>query len=172
MSSVEVPRALLERLAALEAESAIRRLMARYMELCDQLDENTSVEAIGALFTEDAVWEGRGARYRGSFGRHAGRAAIEQMFASYCGSPAHFTLNAHFLTSDSIRTSGETAHGSWMMLQTSSFQTGSHLTAARLEVDFRRVGETWRIARFTTRNIFGRPVSAWDDPSPLPVPSE
>lgn len=163
---------LLERLQALEDQAAIRRLMARYMELCDHLDADTPMDALGDLFTEDAEWAGKGERYGQAFGGHHGRAAIVAMLDTYRGRPPHFTFNAHFLTSEMIEASGDQASGAWMMLQTSTFASGaSFLTAARLSVAFRREAERWRIHRFATANLFSRPVDAWNTADALPTPS-
>jgi ketosteroid isomerase-like protein len=160
------------RLSALEAEGAVRRVMADYMRLCDQLDASTPMEALGELFTEDAVWAGAGGRYAATFGSHVGRAAIVAMLARYQGPPPHFAMNAHFLCSEAITVDGEHARGRWLMLQTSTFAGGaSQLSSASLDVAFRLDADRWRIARFLTTNLFSRPVSAWDDPAPLPIPA-
>ena len=62
------------RLERLEGEAAVRRLMARYMDLCDVPRDSRALQAeLAELFAEDAVWEGLGARAGQSFGRHEGR---------------------------------------------------------------------------------------------------
>ena len=166
------PEALIARLEALEAQAAIRRVMARYMELCDRLDAATPMAELGQLFTHDAEWAGQGEKYGAAFGGHVGRDAILAMLETY-RQPQHFAFNAHFLTSETINVTGATATGSWMMLQTSTFASGvSFLTSASLAVGFSLDGGAWRIARFATTNLFSRPVSAWNDPSPLPVPAQ
>lgn len=164
---------LSQRLALLEAEQAVRACMNRYMVLCDALDVHSPLDELAGLFTVDAVWEGKGARYRGSFGRYAGREAIAAMFAKYMVEPAHFALNVHFLCSELIRVASPAiASGSWVMLQTSTFASGaSHLNAARLSVEFRCDGDgVWRMSHFQTENLFSRPVEGWNDDAPLPVP--
>ena len=162
-----------ERLARLEAESAIRTVMARYMELCDELNPDTPMDELGLLFTRDAVWTGKGARYATSFGSHHGRAAIVAMLGRYRGPPPHFAMNAHFLCSETIAVDGERAQGQWMMLQTSTYADGrSDLRSARLRVGFVVEDGAWRMARFETENLFSRPVDRWDDPAPVPVPDE
>ncbi|WP_281372490.1 nuclear transport factor 2 family protein [Novosphingobium hassiacum] len=164
---------MLARLADLEAEGRIRRLMARYMELCDHLDASTPMDELGALFAEDATWSGKGARYGASFGAHRGRAAIVAMLDRYRGPVPHFAMNAHFLCSESIHVTGETAHGSWMMLQTSTYADGrSDLRSARLEVGFIVEDGAWRIGSFETENLFSRPVTGWDNPAEIPVPTD
>ena len=162
---------VLARLDALESESAIRGLVAAYFDLCDHLDEHTPLDELGALFTEDAVWAGSGARYGAAFGGHHGRAAIVAMLGKYTGPPAYFALNAHFLGSERIVVAGDRAQGRWLMVQTSTYSAGnSDLRAASLRLAFERLAEGWKIARFETENIFSRQVDGWNDQTPIPVP--
>ena len=172
MSDRKTLRRLETRLARFEAEHAIRACMNRYMVLCDALDAASPLDELAGLFTKDAIWEGVGDKYRDTFGRIEGRAAIRAMFARYMTEPAHFALNVHFLTSELISVAPDgSARGSWVMLQTSTFASGaSHLNAARLSVDFSRSKGVWRMARFRTENLFSRPVDAWNKAEPLPVP--
>lgn len=162
---------LTQRLQYFESQHAVRTCMNRYMALCDALDANTPLDELAGLFALNAIWEGKGAKYAKSFGGYRGRAAIREMFATYMKPPAHFALNVHFLTSELIDVQGDEAHGSWVMLQTSTFASGaSHLNAARLTVKFVLEEGQWRMAHFQTENLFGRPVSAWNSEAPLPVP--
>lgn len=166
-------RSLEARLHQLESESAVRACMNRYMVLCDALDARTPLDELAGLFTADAIWEGKGAKYAKSFGGYRGREAIRAMFAGYMTEPAHFALNVHFLCSELIRVEGDEANGSWVMLQTSTFASGaSHLNAARLTVRFREEEGAWRMAHFQTENLFGRPVEAWNSDAHLPVPGQ
>ncbi|PWC39434.1 nuclear transport factor 2 family protein [Azospirillum sp. TSO35-2] len=160
------------RLSRLEAEAAIRACMNRYMALCDALSPATPLDELAGLFTEDAVWEGIGDKYRRTFGRIVGRPALRAMFARYMVEPSHFALNVHFLTSELIQPASPVfATGCWIMLQTSTFAAGaSHLNAARLTVDFRAADGAWRMSHFRTENLFSRPVDAWNRPDPVPVP--
>ncbi|HYF89122.1 nuclear transport factor 2 family protein [Azospirillum sp.] len=160
------------RLARFEAEAAVRACMVRYMALCDALTPATPLDELAGLFTRDAVWEGIGEKYAKTFGRIIGRAALRGMFARYMLEPSHFALNVHFLTSELISITGpESAEGSWIMLQTSTFTAGgSHLNAARLTVDFRLEEGAWRMSHFRTENLFSRPVDGWNRTDPVPVP--
>jgi hypothetical protein len=136
------------RLKRFEAEHAIRACMNRYMVLCDALDASTQLTELAGLFTIDAVWEGKGAKYANSFGGYRGREEIGAMFST------------------------DGASGSWVMLQTSTFASGaSHLNAARLTVRFAEENGQWRMAHFQTENLFSRPVDAWNSEAALPVPS-
>jgi hypothetical protein len=155
-----------DRLARLEAESAIRHVMARYMRLCDELNESTPMDELAALFTRDAVWAGRGSRYQALFGEHRGREAIRKMLDGYRGPPPYFALNAHFLTSEQIDATVRPASGRWMMLQAATYADGtSDLRCARLSCWFEVEEDCWRICRFETENLFARPVGHWDAPA-------
>ncbi|MET1755730.1 nuclear transport factor 2 family protein [Novosphingobium sp. RD2P27] len=158
------------RLTRLEAAEAVRRVATRYFRLCDTLGPQTPFDELGALFTRDAVWEGRG-RYRKAFGQHEGREAIVAMLASYA-EPQHFALNAHYLSSEDIDVTGAaTARAGWMMLQVSTYRDGrSDLRSAALRLDFAVEDGAWRIARFVTENIFSRDVAPWNDEAPISVP--
>src|ERR1700736_3146578 len=113
--------ALQGRVARLEAETAVRAVVAEYMRLCDSLSSNgISMSDLGALFTRDAVWEGRGARNTTAFGKHVGREAIVTFLDAYRGPVPHFMLNVHFLTSETISVDDSGARGSWVLLQTST----------------------------------------------------
>jgi ketosteroid isomerase-like protein len=161
---------LMARLDALEAQVDIRALMAGYMHLCEHLDADTPMRQLGALFTPDAEWLGTGARHGTAFGAHRGRAAIVAMLDTY-RSPPHFTFNAHYLTSERIEVRGDTALGRWLMLQASTYRDGrSDLRSAQLTVDFSRSEAGWQIARFATENLFSRPMTSWNDPTPIPIP--
>lgn len=158
-------------LARFQSEHDVRACMNRYMVLCDALDARSPLDELAGLFTADALWEGKGAKYANSFGGYRGRAAIRAMFATYVKTPAHFALNVHFLASELIEVDGQGATGSWVMLQTSTFASGaSHLNAARLSVCFAEEEGAWRMAHFQTENLFSRPVDAWNDDAHLPVP--
>jgi hypothetical protein len=159
------------RVERLEAERAIRNVMARYVSLCDRLDESTPMDELTALFTRDAIWTGKGSRYQAAFGENRGRAAIAEMLGKYRGPPPHFALNAHFLTSEAIDATNSPAIGTWMMLQTSTYSDGtSDLRCAWLNVQFAFEDARWRIRRFETENIFVRPVDRWNDRTDLSLP--
>lgn len=158
----------------LQAEGFIRACVTRYMALCDRLDAQTPLDELAGLFTEDATWEGRGARYAGSFGGYRGREAIAAMFRTYMRTPPHFALNVHFLCSETINVAAdaESADASWVMLQTSTFASGdSHLNSAQLRLKLRAENGAWRISLFQTENLFSRPTEAWNNSAPLPVPA-
>lgn len=159
-----------QRVARLEAEGAIRLVIATYFRLCDTLGPQTDWASMEALFTRDALWEGRG-RYKRAFGRHEGRAALVAMLRAYAD-PPHFALNAHYLASEIISVHDErNASAGYMMLQVSTYRDGrSDLRSAALSIDLAREDGAWRIARFVTENIFSRDVGPWNDEAPISVP--
>ncbi|WP_010173604.1 nuclear transport factor 2 family protein [Pseudomonas sp. PAMC 25886] len=146
---------LLQRLETLEGESQVRRLMARYMDLCDVPRAAMNVRELAGLFSVDAVWEGIGTTTVQTFGQHWGRDAVAAFVGSYLPPSEHFALNLHYLTSESIQVDGSTAAGQWIMQQISTYaDQRSELFGTRLNIDFRRVDGTWLIAHFRTQRLF------------------
>ena len=171
MSMQQELESLRTRVVQLEAEKGIRQCMNRYMYLCDILNVGFPIETLMSLFTEDAVWEGKGNRYAKTFGRYEGRDEIQAMFAKYTEAPAHFLLNVHFLANELIDVEDDSAAGSWVLLQPSTFASGeSQLSSARITAKFRCEEDGWRICHFQTENLFSRPLKEpWDNAAPLPV---
>ena len=147
--------ALLQRLETLEGESRVRRLMARYMDLCDVPRAVTHVSELAQLFSEDAIWEGVGSQTAQTFGQHRGRDAVAAFVAGYLPPSEHFRLNLHYLTSESIVVDGSTAQGQWIMQQICTYaDRRSELFGTRLNIDFRCVDGVWLIAHFRTQRLF------------------
>jgi hypothetical protein len=157
------------RLAVLEAERAVRRTLSRYMALCDVPSGALPGETLAALFTADAVWEGIGPLYAKKFGILNGHEQILAMLTRYLPPAPHFSVNTHFLSSESIEVDAAAAHakGRWIMLQASGYVAkDAELVSARLEVDFVPAadGRTWLIRHFRTQRLFDAPWKV--DPSP------
>ncbi|GGF11595.1 nuclear transport factor 2 family protein [Williamsia phyllosphaerae] len=159
---------LTTRIETLEAEADIRRIQARYMFLCDTpcpefgiTNDKDRIDAILALYTEDAVWEGVGTHYEGQFGRADGKAAISAHFQRFWGEkrdPA-LVLNAHYLTSEQIHVQGNRASGQWIHMQPWLFADGTALLrSSRLNNTFTRIDGHWLIARTRTENVFTAPL--------------
>ncbi|WP_195818688.1 nuclear transport factor 2 family protein [Roseobacter sp. MH60115] len=166
-------KSLSTRVARLEAERQIRAALSEYMYICDRLDWDTDLAALGALFTKDAVWRGRGDRYARDFGERKGRKAIVDWLGTFCTDPPHFAMNAHFLSSERIDVADDkTARGRWLMLQTPTFHDGqSLLMAAELHVTFAHEDDAWRISVFETTNLYTRAVGDWAQNAQVPAPS-
>ncbi|WP_408597118.1 nuclear transport factor 2 family protein [Pseudomonas sp. PLMAX] len=153
--------ALLQRLQTLEGESVVRRLMARYMDLCDVPRAVVEVSELARLFTVDAIWEGVGSSTAQTFGQHRGREAVAAFVGGYLPPSDHFRLNLHYLTSESIVVDGSTAQGQWIMQQISTYADGrNELFGTRLNIDFRCVDGTWLIAHFRTQRLFNTELNA------------
>jgi hypothetical protein len=88
--------------------------------------------------------------------------------------PPHFVLNAHYLAGEIIAVRDESsASANWMMLQVSTYRDGrSDLRSAAIAIEMAREDGAWRIARFTTDNIFSRDVGPWNDEAPISVPTQ
>ncbi|MFP3556141.1 nuclear transport factor 2 family protein [Paraburkholderia sp. SIMBA_049] len=152
--------ALQARIAALEAENAVRKTIARYMALCDVPSGTLDGETLAALFTQDAIWEGIGPQYTQKFGHLRGHEAILAMLQRYLPPVPHFSTNVHFLTSETIAVDGARAKGRWIMLQASGYvDARAELIAARLEIDFvpAQDGRNWLIQHFRTERLFDAP---------------
>lgn len=153
--------ALLQRLETLEGESQVRRLMARYMDLCDVPRAETQVHELAQLFAVDAIWEGVGSQTARTFGQHRGRDAVAAFVGGYLPPSDHFRLNLHYLTSESIVVDGSGAQGQWIMQQISTYADGrNELFGTRLDIDFRRVDGVWLIAHFRTQRLFNTELGA------------
>jgi hypothetical protein len=96
---------LTRRLDALESESAIRRLMANYLEA---RDTGRNGDELAAHFTEDGIWEAVGP-LAAMLGRHEGREAIARRENRATTELMPFCV--HFLTNEAITVHGDTAQG-------------------------------------------------------------
>lgn len=162
--------ALVRRVETLEAEAEIRRIQARYMFLCDTpcpefgiADDAARIEAILALYAEDAIWEGVGEYYDNQFGRSVGKPAIRKHFEGFWSADRDpgLLLNVHYLTSEQIHVHGHEADGQWVHCQPWIFSDGSALLrSSRLNNLFRKVDGQWKIARTRTENVFVAPLRA------------
>ena len=168
MTTEERLMALETRIATLEAEAEIRRIQARYMFLCDTpcpewgvTSDAQRIDLIMALYAEDAIWEGVGDYYDGQFGQLVGAPAIRAHFQKFWGEKQdpQLLMNCHYLTSEQIHVSGETAEGQWVHMQPWLFSDGKALLrSSRLNNAFRRDGEGWKITRTRTENVFVAPL--------------
>lgn len=156
------------RLEAAEATLAIQRLKARYAELVDSrytaagprtAPEIASIaDAIVALFTEDAVWDG-GER----LGLHRGRAAIRQRFLE---PTLHFTL--HYFVMPAIEVEGDRASARWQILAPIRFGDGraGWMSGSEDDVYRRDAQGDWRHERMRLQVNFLVPYErGWALPS-------
>lgn len=149
------------RLAALEAAEAIRDLKARYAELVDRRyrrgggvvapDElDALADAIAALFSEDAVWDGGP-----GLGRCEGRAAIRERFRD-----PTLLFSWHYFLKPRIRVDagGDTAEARWDLLAPCTTRDGRPHWMAGVEDDaYRREGGRWLHTRMSLSLVFMAP---------------
>ena len=132
---------LQERITRLEDIEAIKRLKARYCEICDH--EGYDADAMASLFTEDGVWDGEGV------GRAEGREAIRELFAGI----AKVTGGSqHIVANPLIEVDGDQAQGVWHLIAAvtqSDGTTDSNWpgTAARYHEDYVKQNGEWKFRR-------------------------
>lgn len=140
------------RLEILEAESAIRRLMADYLHA---VDRGADGDTIADFFTADGVFEGLGGLAE-VLGRHEGTAAIARRFDA---NREQLTFAAHLYGNESICAERAQAAGTWVYLQPGVYQGQAILVAGRWHNAFARVEGQWKIVRNAIEPIFIAPYS-------------
>jgi ketosteroid isomerase-like protein len=140
----------------LTSESAIRRLMAAYL---DAVDRGHDGARIAGFFTDDGVFEGVG-DLLAFLGCHQGRDAIAGRFDA---TREHLTFSLHLPANESITVEGDRATGTWTYLQAAVHDDQPVWVAGRWHNRFTRVDGAWRIARNTCEGIFLAPCrDGWD----------
>ncbi len=129
-----------QRIARLEDIEAIRQLKAEYCEICDD-DHNP--DRIVTIFTEDAIWEGRGIATANG---HAEIRKLFERFRSMMDFTQHMTLNPR------IEVDGDQATGTWYFFGPFRFRAtdespaNAKWQAARYHEKYQRVDGVWKIA--------------------------
>ncbi len=113
--TVLTPPSLEDRVARLEAQDAVRKVKAAYMQGLDDRRRGR----VADLFWDDAIWESLPDRTSPGMpasagSRTMGRAAIAASFESAADA---MSFTAHFLTNESVEVDGNRAVGSWKLLQ-------------------------------------------------------
>jgi hypothetical protein len=160
-------RALTASVEILQAEADIRRIISRYMLLCDVplpepgVSDEERIAMIVDLFSDDATWEGVGPYYENQFGFSSGRAELIRHFTGFFQPrQPEMLLNCHYLTSEQIRVDGATAEGQWVHFQPWIFSDGSSvLRSSRLFNAFKKVDGVWKMSRYRTENVFIAPLA-------------
>ena len=124
-----------KRITRLEDIEAIKQLKARYCEICD---DNHNPDRITSVFSEDAIWEGRG------IGKAEGHAAIRELFAGF---QKMMTFTQHMVVNPVIEIDGENAKGTWYFFGPFTFVEGNQAKwqAARYHEDYQKVNGAWKI---------------------------
>jgi SnoaL-like domain len=123
-----------ERITVLEDIEAIKRLKARY---CDVCDTGYDPDRIAALFTEDGTWEG------GEFGTATGQASLRKMFE---GLHKAVSFAQHNAMNPIIEVTGDRAKGAWYLFcpYTSRANNRAGWIAGRYDDDYVKVNGEWK----------------------------
>lgn len=142
--------ALEQRIRRLEDLEAIKALKTRYALACDA---DYDADALAAMFTEDAVWDG------GAIGVNVGREAIRTFFQ---GSSRRISFAKHHMLNPLIEIDGDTATGTWYLLQTCTYIDGDQAVwgAATYHDRYVRAGGTWKFAHVRLESHFWTPYEA------------
>ena len=135
------------RLRVLEDLEEIRKLKARYAAACD---DNYNADAIAALFTEDAVWDG------GALGTADGRTAIHKFFSR---ATEFFPFAIHNVINPIIDVDGDRATAQWYLLQPATMAKGNQAVwlAAVYHDEYVRLDGRWMINRLKVTSHFLTP---------------
>ena len=122
-----------KRLTILEDIEAIKRLKARYCEICDD-DHNP--ELITTLFADDGIWEGEG------IAPQRGHVAIRALFQKF---QQRISFSQHNVFNPRIEVKGNRATGTWYFLGPFTFRhdNGARWIAARYDDDYVKVNGVW-----------------------------
>jgi hypothetical protein len=151
---------LTSRIERLEDLEAIRQLVARYSQLCD---EGYNPDGLADLFTEDAYWASISADGKVGLGECHSREQIRTFFAGVSAKLGPMTL--HYAMTPSLQVSGETAKGRWYSLVPATMKTRSApsgeavLIGSTSEHEYRKVNGAWKFSRIVTTPRFRSPIS-------------
>lgn len=133
-------------IARLEAAEAIRGLKAHYCDLCDN---GYDPDALGALFTADAAWDG------GDLGTFEGVEAIQRFFGHM---PKVLSFAIHHVTNSAVEVApdAQSATGTWYLLQAATTTRTQQAVwiAGRYHDEFVKVEDSWRFSRITIDTKF------------------
>lgn len=135
-----------KRIHALEDLEAIKRLKARYAQLCDakynsqtmtmkgEAEVDSVASEIANLFTEDAVWDGGK-----QFGLRKGRKEIYEGFKG-----AAFKFAVHYFVMPYITLDGNKARGRWYLWQAATLRDNTPVWMSGFEDDeYVKVNGQW-----------------------------
>jgi hypothetical protein len=134
-------RQLERRLEQLEDHAAISELKAAY---CDAADggwdrESHDADAIVEMFVKDGTWDG------GALGVAHGAEEIRALFLEF----KRFQFAFHRVTNPRISIQGDTATGSWHLVNAVANGERHRVLGGIYHDEFIRTGEGWRFASIT-----------------------
>ena len=135
------------RVKVLEDIEDIKRLKASYCAYCD---DNYDVDNIVNLFVEDAVWDG------GMRGKYEGRQEIRGFFIN---APKRLPFAVHMVLNPIIQVDGDTAKGTWYLLQACIYADGDQAVwgSARYDEEYVRVNGEWKFRNLKLTSFFWTP---------------
>ena len=135
------------RIKALEDVEEIKRLKARYCAFCD---DSYDADAIAALFTADAVWDG------GIRGRADGREEIRSFFVR---ASQRLPFTVHMVMNPIIEVDGDRATGIWYLFQACTYGDNDQAVwgSARYDEEYVRVDGSWMFQNLKLTSFFWTP---------------
>ena len=135
------------RIKALEDIEEIKRLKARYCTYCD---DSYDADAIAALFTADAVWDG------GIRGRADGREEIRSFFVR---ASQRLPFTVHMVMNPIIEVDGDRATGIWYLFQACTYADSGQAVwgSARYDEEYVRVDGSWMFQNLKLTSFFWTP---------------
>jgi len=123
------------RITRLEDIESIRQLKALYCEICD---DNHNPDRIVTIFTQDAVWEGKGIAHA------SGHAEIHALFEKF---KAMMSFTQHMTVNPRIEIDGESATGTWYFFGPFTFIESNQAKwqAARYKEIYQKEQGEWKI---------------------------
>ncbi|MFK7916173.1 MAG: nuclear transport factor 2 family protein [Pseudomonadales bacterium] len=124
-----------ERITRLEDIEAIKQLKALYCEICD---DGHNPDRITTIFTDDAVWEGKG------IATATGSGEIRSLFVRFS---EMMSFTQHMTMNPRIEVQGDQAKGTWYFFGPFTFVEGPQAKwqASRYHERYQRVGDEWKI---------------------------
>lgn len=146
----------------LESIEDIKKLKHIYMDYCDQ---GYPPAKLGPLFTDDAVWASE------IFGRHEGRAAIEEFFG---GVSSEIVFAAHLALNGIVDVDGDTATGQWRLLMPCTLTEGgekvSRWMLGEYDETYERHGGKWYFSKLDVfMNFNVRADESWAETASMRV---
>ncbi|NOX49622.1 MAG: nuclear transport factor 2 family protein [Gammaproteobacteria bacterium] len=133
----------------IESLEQIRSLKAHYCDLCD---EGYDADALTALFTADALWDG------GDLGQFQGHERIHRFFSNM---PKVMSFAVHHITNSAIQLSedGLRADARWYLLQTATVRVSERAVwlAGRYDDVLVREADTWKFQSVKIQTRFFTP---------------
>ena len=123
------------RITRLEDLESIKQLKARYCEICDAGHDPNRIITI---FTEDAIWEGRG------IGKAEGHDEIKALFQGFKES---ISFSQHMVQNPIIEVEGSSASGVWYFFGPFTFIKDNQAMwqSARYHEDYEKINGEWKI---------------------------